>query len=70
MDVSDALDAYIQAQLQVGEWQDDFLSTFYKPVLDTIVGEALRNAGNPEVFDQSKVRQGLSPSALSLIGGK
>ena len=70
MDITDALDAYLTAQVRTQQWEAEFMTTFYKPVADMMVNMAMKNAGNDQLFDQQKLNQNLSPAAQKRLRGE
>jgi hypothetical protein len=70
MDISDALDAYLQSKVKIGEWEQEFNARFYKPIGDMIIGMAMHNARNNPMIDQNKLESRLSPEALKRLRGE
>lgn len=70
MDITDALDSYLTAKTRVGEWQNEFMASFYKPVADMMIGLAMKTAGNPDLFDQEQLGMSISPEAQQRLRGE
>ena len=70
MDITDALDSYLRSKVKVGEWQDEFMGRFYKPVADMMIAMAMKTAGNDQMFDQQLLGQNISPEAQQRLRGE
>ena len=70
MDITDAFDSYLRAKVKVGEWQDEFMGRFYKPVADMMIAMAMKTAGNDQMFDQQALGQNISPEAQQRLRGE
>ena len=70
MDITDALDSYLNAKIKVGEWQTEFMASFYKPVADMMISLAMKTAGNPNMFDQEQLGMNISPQAQQRLRGE
>lgn len=70
MDISDALDSYLSAKLRVGQWETEFLTKFYKPVIDAMLNVAIENARNNPMVDREALESRLSPEAKKRLRGE
>ena len=70
MDITDALDSYLNAKAKVGEWESEFIGKFYRPIADMIIQQALQNARTSPMIDQQKLESRLSPGALRKFRGE
>lgn len=73
-DITDALDAYLIGKVKVGEWQNDFLTSWILPLvkLDAkIIEEFMLNQikSHPNI-NQDKLQSNLSPEALRRLRGE
>lgn len=70
MNIADALDSYLSAKVQIGEWKQEFDAKFYEPVGKMIVNLALEGARKSPMIDQNKLEGLLSPSAKQKFRGE
>lgn len=70
MNISDVLDSYLTAKVKVGEWENEFLTKFYKPVIDLMINNAIENARTSPMIDREKLEKRLSPAARRRLRGE
>ena len=46
MDITDALDSYLQAKIKVGQWEREFNLKFYEPMAKVLIATAMRAANS------------------------
>lgn len=68
MNITDALDSYLTAKVKVGEWENEFIGKFYKPIGDMIINKAIENARNGPM--KAELEKRLSPEALRKFRGE
>lgn len=70
MDITDALDSYLRAKVRVGEWENEFMGKFYRPVGEILLNMAMQGAKNSPMIDKNKLEQNLSPKARQKFRGE
>jgi hypothetical protein len=70
MNIADALDSYLSAKVQIGEWKQEFDAEFYEPLGKMLINLALESARKSPMIDQNKLEGMLSPSAKRKFRGE
>ena len=52
MDITDALDSYLQAQIKVKKWEKQFNEEFYKPLAMVAIATAVKAAASLPAMQQ------------------
>lgn len=69
LDISDALDSYLAAKVNLNKWQRDFEENFYRPIIKALPGTIIRVAKQHPAINQQKLRENLSQQGLDILDG-
>jgi len=63
MDISNAMNSYLNAKAAVAKWEKNFMAEWMRPIIKVLKENAIEGARNSENVDQNKLMRNLSPEA-------
>lgn len=72
LNITDALDSYLRAKVNIQEWKNEFEANFYEPMMKAVIRTAIDGARKSPMIDQLKLSDSLSEGAKQRFmgGGK
>ena len=70
LNITDALDAYLNAKVRVGKWQQEFEQGFYAPIIKAMPKVMMQVLKDHPLINQQKLRENLSKQALLKLDGE